>query len=199
MSPTAVGAMRYSAEALSFIKSLLHDAEIESAPRRHLVFGYLAVVLEHQEAIIQLVMLKLLGSAFALLRPQAETAFRALWVNLIADDAQITAIREQGAEPFPRFRDMAAELDTRYNAGGWMLNVADRWAAMNGYTHTGLEQLWRRFQEDGTVAPNYSDEVIAELLTLSATTSIGFVMAVLRTVSLEEKANALDRWLAEHK
>jgi hypothetical protein len=198
MSRRAVDAMRYSEETLSFIKSLLHDAEIESTPRRHLVFGYLVVALEHQEAIINLVKLKLMGSAFALLRPQVETALRALWVNLIANDAQVVAIRERGAQPFPSFRDMAAELDTRYNAGGWMLKVADRWTAMNGYAHTGLEQLWRRFQVDGTIAPNYSDEVIKELLTYSATTSIVLVAAILRTVGLVEMANAFDCWLADH-
>jgi hypothetical protein len=93
---------------------------------------------------------------------------------------------------------MAAEPDTRYNAARWMLNVADRWAAMNGYAHTGLEQLWRRFQVDGTIAPNYSEEVIKELLTYSATASIVLVAAILRTVGLVEKANALDSWLPGH-
>jgi hypothetical protein len=198
MPKTAKAAMLYNIDSLKVIHTQIEGSEIESNPRIHLVFGYVVVALEHQDAIAKLVELKLSGSALALLRPQVETACRALWVNLISNDTDVAAIRERGASPFPEFPKMAAELDTRYNSNGWWVRYADRWGAMNGYTHTGLEQLGRRFQKDGTIAPNYSDELEAELLMMSARTSIVLVASVFRTAGREAEAEALDKWLIEN-
>jgi hypothetical protein len=198
MPYTTETAMQYSVGAHGIIRAQIKSAEFESNPRIHLVFGYVVVALEHQDAIAKLVDLKLSGSALALLRPQVETACRALWVNLISNDTEVAAIREQGASPFPEFTKMAAELDTRYNASGWWVRYANRWGAMNGYTHTGLEQLGCRFQKDGTIAPNYSDKLVTELLVISANTSISLVASVFRTAGREAEAEALDKWLTEN-
>jgi hypothetical protein len=61
-----------------------------------------------------------------------------------------------------------------------------------------LEQLSRQFRDDNTLAPNYPEEFILGLLVTSGTASIGCIVPVFRHVRLDEKAVALEQWLAEH-
>ncbi len=171
MSKARDEALQYNASGYEFIRSLLTCTQFPSSPRNDLVYAYVALVLEHQNAIVNLIRLNLVGSALALLRPQVETAFRGLWVNLIACDEQITAIGQRGEEPFPPFRKMVEELDTRYDAGGWLLGFADDWKPLNGFTHLGLEQLGRRFRSGGDIASSYEEDVVSRLATYSATLS----------------------------
>jgi hypothetical protein len=164
--------------------------------RGSLVFAYVALVLEHQHAIVVLIRSSLIGSALALLRPQVEAAFRGLWVNLIASDDQVTAIGQTGKEPFPKFRQMAKELDEAYHSDGWLLGFADDWSTLNGFTHSGLEQLGRRFIADGNIAPNYTEGMIAQLASYSGTVSIGMLVPIFRALHFDDKAVALEEWLA---
>jgi len=196
MSKTRDEALQYSASGHEFIRSLLAGTQFPASPRNDLVYGYVALVLEHQNAIVNLIRLNLVGSALALLRPQVETAFRGLWTNLIASDEQIAAIGQSGEGPFPRFRKMAEELDTRYSARGWLLGFADDWKTLNGFTHSGLEQLGRRFRSDGNIASNYTEEVVSGLATNSGTLSIGMIALILHAIHLNDKAKALEDWLA---
>src|ERR1700722_17071384 len=127
MRKTYEEALRYSMNSYKTMQEQLNNTPIESKPRSDLVLGYLALTLEHQGDITKLVILRSKGSAFALLRPQVESAFRGLWVNLIASEEQVTAIRQNGAEPFPKFIDMATDLDSRYGANGLLLGLASYW------------------------------------------------------------------------
>jgi hypothetical protein len=198
MARTIETALEYNKGALKAVWSQLSGATLPSSPRNDLVWAYLLVSISHHEAIHRLCSQKLIASAFALLRSQIESVFRGLWVNLIATDEQVEAIRERGEEPFVKFRQVASDLDTAYGAAGWLQSFADHWGTLNGYTHTGLEQLGRQFMDDGTLAPNYPEEFILGLLVTSGTASIGCTVPVFRHVGLEEKAAALEQWLAEH-
>lgn len=82
-------------------------------------------------------------------------------VNLIAMGQEVNAIAQSGSEPFPRFREIATELDSRYGSDRWLLGFADHWGTLNGYTHSGLEQLGRRFRRDGNISPTHGPESIA--------------------------------------
>jgi len=190
-------ALKYSNGARQVIWSQLKNTPFESNARTSLVLAYLAIALEHQEAIGRLVDMKLYAPAFALLRLQLEAVFRGLWVNLIASDTDVKAISQDGAEPFPRFRDMATKLDELYGADGWIASFIDRWATLNGFTHSGLEQLGRRFHANGNIAPNYPDGMISELVTVSGTLLIGMVMPIFRKMGFDERAKVLDKWLDE--
>jgi hypothetical protein len=191
-------ALEYNKGALTAVWSQLSGATVPSSPRFDLVWAYVLIALKHHEGIYALVGQDLMAPAFALLRSQIETEYRGLWVNLIAIDDQVNAIREHDAEPFPRFRQMAADLDTSYGAGGWLQSFADHWAALNGYTHSGLLQLGRQFRDDGKVGPNYSDDMVVELLVTSGAASIGCIVPIFRAMGLNDKAAALEQWLSDH-
>lgn len=198
MPGTIENAIEYNKGALAAIWSQLSDATVPSSPRFDLVWAYVLIAVKHHEGIYALASQNLMAPAFALLRSQIETAYRGLWVNLIATDEQVKAIREHDEEPFPRFRQMAADLDAAYGADGWLESFADHWAALNGYTHSGLLQLARQFRDDGKVGPNYSDEMGTELLVTSGTASIGCIVPIFRSMALNDKAAALEKWLEDH-
>lgn len=191
-------ALQYNKGALAAVWSQLSSATVPSSPRNDLVWAYVAIAIGHHQAIHSLASQQLMASASALLRSQIETFFRGLWVNAIATDEQVNAIRGGSEKPFPVFRQMAADLDTFYGADGWLQSFADHWAALNGYTHSGLLQLGRQFRHDGKVGPNYSDEMVMELLLTSGTASIGCIVPIFRAMGLNDKAAALEQWLSDH-
>ena len=120
MAETIETALEYNKGALAVVWSQLSGATVPSSPRFDIVWAYTLIALKHHEGIYALVGQNLMAPAFALLRLQIETAYRGLWINLIATDEQVNAIREHDAEPFPRFRQMAADLDSSYGAAGWL-------------------------------------------------------------------------------
>jgi hypothetical protein len=198
MANTVELALEYNKGALAAVWSQLSGAIVPSSPRNDLVWAYVLIALKHHEGVHSLASQNLMAPAFALLRSQIETAYRGLWVNLIATDEQVKAIRERDEEPFPRFRQMAADLDASYRADGWLQSFADHWAALNGYTHSGLLQLGRQFRDDGKIGPNYSDEMVMELLVTSGTASIGSIVPIFRGMGLPDKASTLEKWLEDH-
>lgn len=188
-------ALKYSADSRAFIWSQLLGTLFKPNPRTTLAFAYGSMTLEHQRAILMLVTNKLSGSALALLRPQIETVFRGLWAMRCASEAQVEAIGQSGATPFPQFRDMAGVLDKAYGAGDFFHGIACKWGVLNGFTHSGLEQLGRRFQPNGRVEPNYSESQIVTLLRASADVSLVLFDQVFILTGHQDKAAALRNWL----
>ena len=198
MTKSVKDALEYNKGALASVWSQLSGATLPSSPRSDLVWAYVSIAIKHHEGIFTLASQNVMAPAFALLRSQIETSYRGLWANLIATDQQVNAIRDRDEEPFPKFRKMATDLDNAYGAGEWLQGFADRWAALNSYTHSGLLQLGRQFRDDGTIGPNYSDEMVTELLVLSGTASLGCIVPLFRHARLDDKAAALEQWLEEH-
>jgi hypothetical protein len=167
-----------------------------SSPRLNVVHAFVAVEIEHQRAILELVRLRLYAPAFALLRPQLETVVRALWVNRLATDEQIVAIGQEGNEPFPRpFRTMCDVVDQAYRTDGYFRGCADDgWAALNGYTHSGLEQLGRRYSGNDVVS-NYPELAVGGLLEISASLSLSLLVPYFRHLGREDKAKRLEHLL----
>jgi hypothetical protein len=176
----------------------LVGASFPNTVRSSLVLAYFALALEHQQAISKLVEAKLFGPAFALMRVQLEAEFRGMWVNLIATHVQVSCIADHGDKPFPEFRAMAKALDSAYLAQGWLKSFVNQWAALNGYTHSGLEQLANRFQADGNLGPCYPDALISDLLVLSSTTAIGTIIPILRQFKFNDRAEILEKWIADN-
>jgi hypothetical protein len=198
MADTIKEALKYSNGVHELIWSQLKNTPFPSDARTGLVLAYVSIALDHQEAIIRLIEMKLYAPAFALLRLELETVFRGLWVNLPATDEQVASIGQEGGEPFPRpFSTFATDLDKSYGAGEWMSGFAARWKTLNGFTHSGLEQLGRRFRVDGNIGSNYPDAMVSEVVTISGTLLLGMMMPIYKKLGLSEKANALDKWLDE--
>jgi hypothetical protein len=90
-----------------------------------------------------------------LLRPQIDTSFRALWSLKYATDEQVIKIEQNGSKPFPEFKLMAETIDCELDANGLLIKIASAWSTLSSFTHSGLEQLGRRFSPNG--APPYDE------------------------------------------
>jgi hypothetical protein len=187
-------AKQYSLRAHGAVWNLLEGRVRPSRDQSILSLAYLSLVLEHQKAIVSLVDLNLRGSAFALLRPQVETAFRGLWVGRIATDQQIADIDENDAVPFPEFREMAKKVDEAYHANGILESITGVWKSLNGLTHSGRIQLERRFNDEGTIVPSYADDETESLLLSSAATSTAMAIYAFHLCGFSEELNALSMW-----
>jgi hypothetical protein len=180
---------------------LLEGIVMPPGYRFNLVFAYLFLVLEHQKAIVVLVDSELHGSAFALLRLQVEAAFRGLWVGRVANDQQVEDIAKRGIEPFGNFKDMAKNVDEAYQANGKLKSIIEEggWKTLNALTHSGLDQLVRRFSDDETFGPNYADDETKALLEFSGAVTSIMALFIFHANGFNEKFKALELWQKDNR
>ena len=147
-----------SAEVHTFIVKNIPDRFTGDSDEKILVGSLLSLILEHQSAILHLLGTGIFdGSALALVRPLIDGAYRAHWVYCCASPDNIAKIRA-GDKCDPGLINMAEAIEKAIDAGGFFLTISPYIRALHGYTHGGLEQLCRRFNADGDIQPNYSDE-----------------------------------------
>jgi hypothetical protein len=206
MPPSLQEAIEFNRDAHKTVRHYLSVKPLPINDRYALAFAYIDMALEHQSAITTLVEANIRGSAFALARPQIETAFRGLYADLICTDEEVRSLRENyDAHVFPNFKEMTKSLDQAYGADGWIEDFYDRWSVLCDFTHTGLGQLSRRFIDGGNIGPNYPDREIIELLALSGTVAVGTTVPLLRilrsagdaeVLEVIARAEAIENWFA---
>jgi hypothetical protein len=155
--------------AMQSAKPILGRHSFPTDARTLTVIGFVSVLIEHQEAILLLVMHGMAGSASALVRPIVEGAFRALWINLPATDEEVKRFNEKDKIDL-EFGEIATALDKAYNGvDDFFQDFKTRtWKHLNSYTHGGMQQIGRRFVKQ-EVAINYNEEEIYEMTTTVTT------------------------------
>lgn len=109
---------------------------------------------EHAQAIRELIRLRLLTSAMAILRPQFEAVVKQLWILYIASDvainklvAPLTSENEQAANnSLPTCTTMLSEIEKRGPAGLYrhLSQFKDNsWRPLNSFVHTGIHAVSR--------------------------------------------------------
>jgi hypothetical protein len=154
--------------AMQSAKPILGRHGFTDDHRTATVIGFISILVEHQESILLLVMHDKAGSAAALVRPVVEGAFRTLWINLPATDAEVKKFNEKDKIDLG-FGRIATALDNAYGTGDFFQNYKARvWEHLNSYTHGGMHQIGRRFVKH-EVANNYSEQQIYEITTTVTT------------------------------
>lgn len=166
---TETGEHQNSVErAIQEAKRLLAKHGYPDTPRTVVVIGLIDQMIEHHEAMLLLIRNGKVGSAFALERSIFEGAYRGLWLNFCASDAEVQDFVQTDRLPL-NMPDMARAIDTKYSAYGFFEDLKSRaWDALCSYTHTGILQLGRRFSGQ-KVKPSYSDGEIFEGTTAATT------------------------------
>ena len=183
----------------------LHEIAWQAGPERftpssfrtQIFVGLLTTVFEHHDSTLLLLRTgKNDASAFALARVLVEAFYRGLWLYLCATDDQVEQVRTGGA-PYPKFIDITQAVDKSLGGKGKSKLGSDIWKSLNGFTHTGIEQLSRRFNTNGELVPDYDVDVIIELLTC-ATLSVSIMSQFLCVVSkLKDDADQINRAWSE--
>ena len=168
--------MRRAQEMQQFVADQL-AGKYPSDDRRALLASFLSLAQSHHEAIIVLCCHeRLIGSAYALLRPLVEVVCRGSFVGFVATPEQIETIK-QGGNPYGTFKELATKLDDVFKTEGlFTRHAGESWKALSGLAHGGLEQLSRRMGGNGEIGCHFEQEDVQLLLANS--TSLLFRIAI---------------------
>ncbi len=160
----------------NFILANMPDGFVSDTDVKIIVAALFSLTLEHHGAILHLLKAgQFDGSAFALVRPLIEAAYRAHWVYACAKPDIVTRLKN-GEKVEPGLINMATEVEKKNDAGGIFASIAPHIKVLHGYTHGGLQQMARRFGATGDVQPNYSDG--AKIEAINATTAHVVMLAI---------------------
>jgi hypothetical protein len=141
------------------------------------LIAYWALMFDYHKGILSLLQSEFFGSAFALVRPVVEANVRA-HVALKGSEEDLERI--QNDEYTVAFKQIGAKIDADFGLSHLMENFLNEVTrnALHSYTHSGLQQLGRRFVGND-IKPNYEDDEIVEVI--QVTTSAIFMVTNLVT------------------
>lgn len=172
------------AEIRTRLRELLLRHKYTGNIKNQVLAAYVDIALEHHRAIWLLSESELNGSALAMVRLVWDPYLRALWINKVATPEQIEQAwrDEKKRSPFPNMPKMRADIKKAYFGTlavkdaetAERAELVDRffelldeaWTTMSSYTHSGGQQIGRRFTFH-EVKPKYSEGAIAEALNLA--------------------------------
>ena len=152
-------------EAMHTSTQIVNKHNFPTDNRTRTVIGFISVLVQHQESIMLLVIHGNPHSASALVRPVVEGAFRALWINRPATDAEVMKFNEKDKIDLT-FGEIGKAVDTAYGGQGMFESFKNlAWNGLNSLTHGGMHQIGRCFVEQEG-ANSYSEEDLLEITTL---------------------------------
>ena len=160
--------------------------------RPTLFASFLSLAQSHHEAIMVLCRHdRLIGSAYALLRPLVEVTNRGLFVAFLATPQQIELIKT-GEAPYGNIDTLASKLDDLFKTQGLFAGHAgEAWGMMCDFTHGGLEQLNRRVGESGDIGCHFKPEDIQHLLASSTSILVRAAIQFLGAMDRLEASKAV--------
>jgi hypothetical protein len=183
--------MRRAQEMHQFVADQL-AGKYPNDDRRTLLASFLSLAQSHHEAIIVLCSHeRLIGSAYALLRPLIEAVNRGLFAGFLATPEQVEKIKQRG-EPYGTFNELAAKLDVRFKTEELFTGHAgEAWKMLNGLTHGGLEQLNRRVGENGEIGCHFEQEDVQRLLASSTSVLVRIAIQFLGAMDRQDACDAV--------
>lgn len=129
--------------------------------RNILLMGYWALLFDFHRSVLDLIRKPLCGGAFALVRPCMEAVARA-HVAVKGTAGDIKSLQDDTYRT--NFFTIGPWIDSEFGAGDLFTKMFDRArTALHSYTHAGISQLGRRY-DDHDLRPSYRDEEIIEVI-----------------------------------
>jgi hypothetical protein len=177
--------------AIQSAKPIIGKHEYADDYRTTIVIGFISILIEHQEAVVLLIMRDMVGSAFALGRPIVEGMFRGLWLNVCATDEQVMRFIDKD-EIKLTLGEMAEAIDPAYNTDDLFRGLKKgAWDGLNSFTHTGMLQLGRRFTKH-EVKNSYTEGQIYQMTTTLTTCVLILISRFLAKQGHPDDARAID-------
>ncbi|HTF66992.1 MAG TPA: hypothetical protein VK638_30345 [Edaphobacter sp.] len=130
--------------------------------------GYTHLAMTHHHSIISLSSDGGDASALALGRCLVDAHLRGLWLNDVASEDQVKRLAS-GDYNFPGWRDLLAAISPRY-PDGLFVHADKNYGKMCGFNHGGPEQVMWLIDAEGTISPNYPEDLITSNMRLSTGT-----------------------------
>lgn len=161
-----------------FVLATVPDKLILDTDQKVIIVALFSLTIEHHGAILYLLSSgRFDGSAFALTRPLIDAVYRAFWVHSCAEPKHLEAIRRGGFQ-YPPLPNMADEVEKCMSyTGGLFTTIKPFITGLHGYTHGGLEQLGRRFDEHGNIRAAYKDGEKLEVINSTTAYLVMFAVA----------------------
>jgi hypothetical protein len=131
--------------------SLIDGRSFPTSDRNRVAVSLFHLCIEHHQGIHTLVDHGVIGSAFALVRPQLEAYVRGAWFAVCATDVDVARfLRDEGP---PRIGILIENLEEKeaYKSGSLRRMKAELWDTLCGLTHGGYIQVLARNREDEIV------------------------------------------------
>ena len=156
-----------------WIESKICEVEFKADGRKEIVAGLLDLSLEYHKSIILLFSEGYNGAAFSLLRVLFEAWVRSLWLMHCASKNEVEKYtNNQKIE-----KNMAQLIKDIEKVPGYTKGVISKakkagWWMMNDFTHSGYEQVRRRFSPP-QITPNYDLHEIEEKIDFANAVGLG--------------------------
>ena len=172
--------------------SLVDGVSFETTNRMRVAVSLFHLCIEHQTGIHTLVDHGVIGSGFALLRPQFEAYVRGVWYHRCATDAQVTSFIGGGEPPKILPLIKAIELLPDYSDGVFSLITKDRWREFNDFTHGGTLQVKARNSRDEVISSWKHEHIIGLIESAAIFSKLAAVgiAAALHSDDLAQKLHA---------
>lgn len=153
------------ADAQKFAEELeslvLKRGQCRDDDRNILLMAYWALLFDFHRSVLDLMPKPLCGGAFALVRPCMEAVARA-HVAVKGTAADIRSLQDDTYRT--NFFTIGPWIDSTFGAGDLLTNMFGRARkALHSYTHAGISQLARRY-DDHDLRPSYRDGEIIEVI-----------------------------------
>jgi len=168
--------------AIAWTQENLTSLPLIFGRRRHLVLACYDVAMEHMAAVALLYRSGLHGSMLSLLRSLFESVVRGMWLDRCASEGDLERFRNHKLEK--SFGKVVREIESTFSNGPSQLSIihANTWPALNGYTHTGYNQVVGRHGEEALGAA-YGEKELRSALNFAA------VMGMLAAGQMADAAN----------
>lgn len=148
------------------LDELVDGLDLKATPRNRASGACLRICIEHHLGITSLLDVGYPASGAALLRSQAESLIRGLWLQFAASDAEIDSF-VAGEEPKTRLRGMIEGIEAALDITSLSELHKLSWSGLCDFTHTG-GLFVSKFLQDEAIEPDFSPEELANYLSASA-------------------------------
>jgi len=150
----------------------LSDVSYPNSARNRYASACFDMVLEHYKAITELINLRLPGSAFALSRLLFESCVHGIWLHRCATERDLDRYQRDKFDKKMLVLIADVEKTEGFEEHTFSKAKAKTWKLLNSLTHSGYEQLGRRFNGD-IQEPSYSDS--DQMIMLNHAKALAFI------------------------
>ncbi|AZG37079.1 DUF6988 family protein [Shewanella psychromarinicola] len=177
--------MEKSKQNLLLLEKALDRIKLPRSDNVMVSSSYYSICMEHYRSILILLELRLYSSASALLRSLFESYVRGLWFYYCSSDSDITLLKKDKFEK--EFGMLVKEIE-KNTVAGLLSAKKNNWGTLNGLTHSGAGQVFRRVSDDN-ISSNFDAGFIED--TMKFANNYGLLAAgQLALISGDKKAQA---------
>lgn len=156
-------------EVIEHINNIIEEYTVKDDTKAMLMAGLLSLAREHYSSILHLLNKGLHGSASALARPLYEAQIRLTWLSLCSTDEEIQQLND-GIKQFHGITKLSKAIDNALQANTFYDVLKNNEDALHDYTHGGMRQIARRFNEEGFIEASFHDDELVDLIKVSGMT-----------------------------